>query len=248
MSRVNSYLRAINLGLAAAVASCAPSKDPAAAGDKAPPQGLENAWQKDVSEARVTFDRRFVLPACGQPGVTERVRCGLIHKVYESDQFRDDFAAKHCTGASVSNTSACSDKLVGEFIRVIEQRYHVRFIDLCKGGKCASFLETELRALRNNNRQATGDYDYRLQVIGTNYERRIGQSDAQRGLADRMKGVTAEMRDYAETLERRSLVSRAYAEGLLPCGGDRACGDGRVCVELPDSREAVCARRLNAIP
>ena len=74
------------------------------------------------------------------------------------------------------------------------------------------------------------------------------ESDARRNLADRMKGVAAEMRDYAETLERRSLVSCAYAEGLLPCGGDRACGDGRVCVELSDSREAVCARRLNAIP
>jgi hypothetical protein len=232
-------LRAACLGLLV-FSACAPAKQPAAASDPAAATGAESAWKKDVADARVAFDRRFILPACGQPGVTKDVRCGLIHKVYESDQFRDEFAAKYCgSGSAAANPSVCSDKLVSEFIRVIEQRYHVRFIDLCKGGKCASFLETELRALKTNNRQAAGDYDYRLQLINTSYEKRVE--------TDRMNGAAAGMRDYAETLHRRSLVSRAYAEGLLPCGGDHACGTGRVCVELPDSKEAVCARRLNAL-
>lgn len=248
MSRVTS-LHAFYLGLVAVSLSCAPSKPPAGS-DRAAPAKLESAWGKDVNEARVAFYRRFVLPACGQPGVTENVRCGLIHKVYESDQFRDDFATKHCGSPAASSTGACSDKLVNEFIRVIEQRYHVRFVDLCKGGKCASFLETELRALRNNNRQAAGDYNYRLQIINTDYERRIEANGAEGRLADKIKGASADMLDQAEMLWRRSLVSRAYAEGLVPCGGDHACGAGRVCVELPDTpgaREAVCARRLSAL-
>jgi hypothetical protein len=245
MSRVTTR-RAIYLGLCAVSLSCAPSKAPAGS-DRAAPAALESAWEKDVNDARSAFYRRFVLPACGQPGVTENVRCGLIHKVYESDQFRDEFATKHCAGAAGPSAGACSDKLVNEFIRVIEQRYHVRFVDLCKGGKCASFLETELRALRNNNRQAAGDYSYRLQIINTDYERRIDANGAERHLADKIKGASSDMLDYAEMLWRRSLVSRAYTEGLVPCGGDHACDAGRVCVELPDTREAVCARRLAAL-
>jgi hypothetical protein len=234
---------------------------------------IATEWREEAQAERQKFSRRFVLPACGQTDVPNDVRCGLVHKVYSEEEFRKEFAARHCApGATVSTERACSENLVTEFIRVIEQRYRVRFAELCKSGGCGSFLQVELRALRSSNRQATDDYSYRMQIIDAAHESRskqvldeldaelesiktwtqdrIEEAESQRavlrGLAKGMKAVAAGLSAYGQTLQNASLGSGTYGGGLPPCSNDYACGPGYMCVKEPGRLAGVCDRKLDA--
>jgi hypothetical protein len=235
---------------------------------------LAQTWRAEGEVERARFSRRFVFPACGHPDAPTDVRCGLVHKVYSSDEFQKQFAATHCSpGAWVATDQICSDKLVGEFIRVIEQRYRLRFIDLCKGGAaCMSFLQTELRAMRAGNRQAADDYSYKMQILRSKHEAeandilaaldaelgeiqhwtqaRLEEAESQRavlrGLAKKMQSGAAGLNAYAQTLQESSLAAGSYGSGLKECNSDYVCGTGFICVKEPGRFQGVCDRRLNA--
>jgi hypothetical protein len=229
-------------------------------------------WRQEAEAERQKFSRRFILPACGQADAPSDVRCGLVHKVYSEEEFRKDFAARHCApGTTVNTERTCSEKLVAEFIRVIEQRYRVRFAELCKSGGCGSFLQVELRALRASNRQATDDYSYRMQIIDAAQESRskqvldeldaelesiktwtqdrIEEAESQRavlrGLAKGTKAVAAGLSAYAQTLQSASLGSGTYGGGLPRCSNDYTCEPGYMCVKEPGRLAGVCDRKLD---
>jgi hypothetical protein len=270
---------------AATILSCVPAnetilEDGRSAADDAVSQAqqqldqISKTWDEQAENERAKFARRFVLPACGQPSARSDVRCGLVHKLYGGDEFRKEFASRHCaSGATIGSDRACSDKLVNEFIRVIEQRYRVRFDELCKSGRCESFLQTELRALRASNRQATEDYSYRIQVINeareaqakhvldeldaelssisTWTQERLDEAESQRaglrGLTKVMKTAAAGLSAYAQTLQSASLRAGAYGVGMPVCNSDYACGQGYLCLKEPNELQGVCDRRFDAL-